>query len=59
MPTLIYCWPSFSQGALAEECRREGQVAWETYVPEGLRMQVTLGARLLEETKEYCVEEDG
>ena len=47
----------FSKGALAEQCRRDGQVEYEEYVPEGLSMTVTLGARLLAETAEYMVEE--
>ena len=46
----------FSQGALAEQCRREGQVEREEYVPEGLSMTVTLGARLLAATADYVVE---
>lgn len=46
----------FSQGALAEQCRREGQVEQESYVPEGLSMTVTLGAHLLAETARYVVE---
>lgn len=46
----------FSKGALAEQCRREGSVEHEEYVPEGLSMTVTLGARLLAETAEYVVE---
>jgi len=46
----------FSKGALAEQCRRDGQVEHEEYVPEGLSMTVTLGARLLAETEEYVVE---
>ena len=47
----------FSKGALAEQCRRDGQVEYEEYVPEGLSMTVILGARLLAETAEYIVEE--
>ena len=47
----------FSKGALAEQCRRDGQVEQEEYVPEGLSMTVTLGARLLAETAPYVVEE--
>ena len=47
----------FSKGALAEQCRRDGQVEYEEYVPEGLSMTVVLGARLLAETAEYVVEE--
>lgn len=43
----------FDKGALAGECRREGAVEHEEYVPEGLSMTVTLGARLLELTKPY------
>lgn len=46
----------FSKGALAEQCRREGSVEHEEYVPEGLSMTVTLGARLLAQTAEYVVE---
>lgn len=46
----------FSKGALAEQCRREGRVEHEEYVPEGLSMTVTLGARLLAETADYVVE---
>ena len=47
----------FSKGALAEQCRRDGQVEYEEYVPEGLSMTVILGTRLLAETAEYVVEE--
>ena len=47
----------FSKGALAEQCRRDGQVEYEEYVPEGLSMTVVLGARMLAETAEYVVEE--
>ena len=47
----------FSKGALAEQCRRDGQVEYEEYVPEGLSMTVILGARLLAETAEYVIEE--
>lgn len=43
----------FSEGALAERCRKEGAVEYEEYVPEGLRMTVTLGSRLLELTARY------
>ena len=46
----------FSKGALAEQCRREGQVEEEEYVPDGLRMVVTLGTRLLAETEPYIIE---
>ncbi len=45
----------FDKGALAGECRREGAVEYEEYVPEGLSMTVTLGARLLELTKPYQI----
>lgn len=37
----------FSAGGLAEQCRKEGAVEFEEYVPEGLRMIVTVGPRLL------------
>ena len=47
----------FSKGALAEQCRKDGQVEYEEYVPEGLAMTVTLGARLLAEVEPYMVEE--
>lgn len=47
----------FSKGALADQCRREGAVEQEEYVPEGLSMTVTLGTRMLELCKEYIVEE--
>jgi len=47
----------FSKGALAEQCRREGAVEQEEYVPEGLSMTVTLGTRMLELCKDYIVEE--
>lgn len=42
----------FSAGALAETCRREGAVESEEYVPEGLRMTVTVDKRLLHKLKE-------
>ncbi len=45
----------FSQGALAEQCRREGAVEQEEYVDQGLSMTVTLGVRLLDAVKEYIV----
>lgn len=47
----------FSQGGLAEQCRREGSVESEEYVPEGLSMVVTLGVRLLDAVKEYEIPE--
>lgn len=47
----------FDKGALAGECRREGAVEHEEYVPEGLSMTVTLGAKLLELTKPYQINE--
>ncbi len=47
----------FSKGALAEQCRRDGQVEHEEYVPDGLAMTVILGTRLLAETADYVVEE--
>ncbi|MBQ9415196.1 MAG: GTPase HflX [Clostridia bacterium] len=48
----------FSQGALAERCRREGAVEQEDYIPEGLKMTVTLGASLLALTEPYRMEEE-
>ena len=47
----------FSEGALAERCRKEGAVEQEEYVPEGLRMTVTLGVPLLDITEQYRWEE--
>lgn len=46
----------FSKGGLAQACREEGAVESEAYEPEGLRMTVTLGARLLDQVREYIVE---
>lgn len=46
----------FSQGALAEQCRREGAVEREEYVPDGLSMTVTLGVRLLNAVQDYIQE---
>ena len=43
----------FSQGALAEQCRREGAVEQEDYTPDGLSMTVTLGVRMLNAVKDY------
>ncbi len=43
----------FSEGALAERCRREGAVEREEYTPEGIRMTVVLGSRMLNLVKEY------
>lgn len=47
----------FSKGGLAEECRRDGAVESEEYTADGLRMTVILGARLLNLTAPYQVEE--
>ena len=47
----------FREGALAEQCRREGAVEQEAYTPEGLRMVVTLGVRMLNLTEPYMAEE--
>lgn len=47
----------YSQGALAEQCRREGAVESEEYTADGTRMVVTLGARLLSMAQEYILEE--
>lgn len=46
----------FSEGALAERCRREGAVESECYEAEGLRMVVVLGAAMLAAVKDYKVE---
>jgi GTP-binding protein HflX len=46
----------FHEGALAGKCRREGAVEYEEYVESGLKMVVTLGSKLLDETKAYVVE---
>ena len=43
----------YSQGGLAERCRRDGQVESEAYDTDGIRMTVVLGARLLAETGPY------
>ncbi|MCL2885155.1 MAG: GTPase HflX, partial [Oscillospiraceae bacterium] len=43
----------YSQGALAQRCREEGAVESETFVPEGVRMTVTLGPRLRELAAQY------
>lgn len=48
----------FKEGALAEQCRREGAVEQEEYVPQGLRMTVTLGARMLTLCRDYVVGDD-
>ncbi len=47
----------YSEGGLAERCRRDGQVESEEYVMDGIRMTAVLGARLLAETGQYVVEE--
>lgn len=49
----------YNQGALAEQCRREGAVESEEYAAEGTRMTVTLGTRLLNLTKDFILEEPG
>ncbi len=47
----------FSKGALAEECRREGAVESEEYTPDGLRMTVILGTRMLKKVADEGVAE--
>ena len=47
----------FDKGALAGLCRRDGAVEYEEYVPEGLRMTVTISLQLLEQVREYLIEE--
>ena len=46
----------FCEGALAQACRTDGAVEFEEYVPEGLKMTVTLGMRMLDAVKDYIVE---
>ncbi len=48
----------FHEGALAGRCRREGAVESEEYVETGLKMTVTLGSKLLEETAEYVIAQE-
>ncbi len=48
----------FSQGGLAQLCRREGAVEAEAYTPGGLEMTVTLGPPLLDQVRDYMVEEE-
>lgn len=43
----------YAEGGLAEQCRRDGTVESEDYTPEGVRMTVTLGSRMLELTKPF------
>ena len=47
----------FDKGALAGLCRREGAVESEEYCETGLRMTVTLSLRILEQVRQYIVEE--
>ena len=47
----------YSAGGLTQECRTDGAVEREEYTPEGVRMTVTLGLRLLDRTAPYQVEE--
>ena len=47
----------FDKGALAGLCRREGAVESEEYVPEGLKMTVTISLRILEQVREYLADE--
>lgn len=46
----------FSQGGLAEQCRKEGAVEYEEYVAEGLKMTVTVDLRLLHKLKEAGID---
>ena len=46
----------FSEGGLAQACREEGAVESEEYVPDGLKITVTLGLRLLSRVEPYMVE---
>ena len=47
----------FREGGLAQECREDGAVESEEYQPEGLRMTVTLGLRMLSRVEPYIIEE--
>lgn len=47
----------FREGGLAQACREEGAVESEKYEPDGLRMTVTLGLRLLSRVEPYIIEE--
>lgn len=47
----------FREGGLAQACREEGAVEVEEYQPDGLRMIVTLGLRMLHLVEPYIVEE--
>ncbi|MDD4546006.1 MAG: GTPase HflX [Oscillospiraceae bacterium] len=51
--TLIF---PYNKGALAEQCRREGAVESDEYTPQGNRMTVTIGSRLLELCRDFIVE---
>ncbi len=46
----------YSQGGLAERCRRDGQVESESYDTDGIHMTAVLGARLLAEVGDYETE---
>lgn len=46
----------YSKGALAEQCRREGNVESDEFTAEGNLMTVTIGTRLLELCKDYIVD---
>ncbi len=48
----------FKEGGLAQTCREEGAVEWEEYQPEGLKMTVTLGLRMLHLVEAYIVEDE-
>ncbi|MDD2361579.1 MAG: GTPase HflX [Oscillospiraceae bacterium] len=51
--TLVF---PYNKGALAEQCRREGAVESDEYTPQGNRMTVTIGSRLLELCKDFIAE---
>lgn len=48
----------YAEGALAERCRREGAVEQEEYTPDGVRMTVTVGLRLLKEAEPYLLPDE-
>ena len=48
----------YSQGALAEQCRREGAVELDEYTPEGIRLTATIGLRLLRTVEPYLLPDE-
>lgn len=48
----------FTEGALAEQCRREGAVERDEYTPDGVRMTATIGLRLLKAVEPYLLPDE-